>query len=522
MERKKKARPRIRFYLVLLMFTLETLFLIGLLSCFILIPFVNYIWVPIVFIFVLNCFASIFIINTNVNSGYKISWLIALICLPLGGFILYLMYADKMTTSKMRKLKINPITEELEKGKMDNSLVLNEIKNQNSDAYLVANNIYKNSKSCIYKNTSLDYYSLGDYAFQPILEALNKATKFIFIEYFIIDPGIFFDSVYEILKRKAKEGVDVRLLYDDFGSVFKVKAYFYKDAIKDGIKCFAFNRCRPTVDIRQNNRDHRKIIVIDGIVGFTGGINIADEYINKEQRFGLWKDNCLKITGEAVNGLTNLFIANWNLVDKKTSLDHVSYSFETNKYLLTQKIKSDGYIQPFGDIPFDNEETARNAHLQLILKAKKSIYLSTPYLIPDEELLQALCVASESGIDVNIITPGIPDKKMIYAATRSFYNKLCFYGVKIYEYTPGFNHLKMMVVDDDFCLTGTVNFDYRSFYLHFENDLFIFNNSKIKIMKEDLIEMISKSKLIDKDKYLKAPWYRKLLRSILRVFAPLL
>ncbi len=521
MERKRKARPRIRFYLVLLMFCLETLFFIGFLACIILIPFIKLLWIPVILITLINIILSIFIANTNVNSGYKVSWLVTLLCFPLGGAILYLLYADKITTKKMKQLRFSPINKSLNEGKDDSTQVLNEIKNKDEDAYFIANGLYKNAISSIYNNTNITYYKIGDDAFKPILEELKKAKSYIFMEYFIIDPGIFFDSVYEILKEKAKEGVDVRLLYDDFGSVFKVKAFFYKRAIADGIKCYAFNRCRPFMDIRQNNRDHRKILVIDGKVGFTGGINIADEYINKEERFGVWKDNCLRLKGEAVNGLTNLFISNWNLVDKKNKLDPKAYKYkkEAGSEDFSKEI---GYIQPFGDVPFDNEESARNAHLQLIFKAKKYIYLCTPYLIPDEELLQALCIASRSGVDVKIITPGIPDKKMVYVATRSFYSKLAFYGVKIYEYTPGFNHEKMMVVDDKYVLTGTVNFDYRSFYLHFENDLFIYDSPKIIEMRDDLIEMLSVSKRIDDKKYLNLKWYKKIVYGLIRVISPLL
>lgn len=519
MKREKKAKPHIRFYLVLLMFCLETLAFIGLIIGIIVLPLYKYLWIVVFITILLNIICSIFIANTNVESGFKISWLVVINFVPIGGIILYILYADKITTKRMVKLRFNKINSELDKGLVECSNTLNEIKNIDENAYRVFNYVYLNGHSSAYKNSSMEYYTLGDYAFEPILEALKKAKRFIFMEYFIIDHGIFFDSIYEILKQKAKEGVDVRLIYDDFGSVFKVKAFFYKQAINDGIKCIAFNRCRPFMDIRQNNRDHRKILVIDGITSFSGGINIADEYINKVTRFGLWKDNCFKIDGEATNGLTNLFISNWNIAHKD-KLEHKKYMFDANKDLVDYEIKSDGFMQPFGDVPFDNEETCHNATLQLINKAKKYIYISTPYLIPDEELLDALAIASKSGVNVKIITPGIPDKKLIYSATRSYYARLILNGIEIYEYTPGFNHLKCMVVDDEYCLTGTVNFDYRSFYLHFENDVLFYKNSKIPLIRDDLLEMISQSECINKSNR-KDGFFKKIYRAFIKIFSPL-
>ena len=519
MKRKKKAKPHIRFYLVLLMFCLETLAFISLIVGIIVIPLYKYLWIVVFLGILINLFCSIFIANTSVEAGFKISWLVVINLIPIGGVILYLLYADKITTTRMKKLRFNKINTDLQKGLVDCSTTLEEIKNIDHNAYCVANYIYKNSFSSVFKNSEVTYFTLGDYAFKPILDELKKAKKFIFMEYFIIDHGIFFDKIYEILKEKARNGIDVRLIYDDFGSVFKVKAFFYKQAIKDGIKCVAFNRCRPFMDIRQNNRDHRKILIIDGVCSFSGGINIADEYINKTSRFGLWKDNCFKIEGEATNGLTNLFISDWNICHKE-KLEHKKFMFLENKEFLRKDVKSDGYIQPFGDVPFDGKETCRDVHFKLINNAKKYIYISTPYLIPDEELLQSLIIASKSGVDVRIITPGIPDKKLVYSVTRSYYEKLMLANIKIYEYTPGFNHLKCMVVDDEYCLTGTVNFDYRSFYLHFENDVLFYKNSNIPLIKDDLLEMIKESKEIS-IKDLKVNVFKKLYRAFIRIFAPL-
>ncbi len=520
-----KKKPGIRFFIVLLIFLLGSALLISLIALLIILPFRSYLWIAFLVILLIDIITAYFIVNTNVNSGYKIAWLAVCLMIPLGGCIMYFLFADKITNRKLKKLKSKTMKSSLANGREDSTAELNELKEIDLDAHNIANYIYESGLASIYKNTNFEYYKIGDLAFEPILEALKKAKKFIYIEYFIIEPGVFFDSIYEILIQKAKEGVDVRLLYDDFGSVFKVKAFFFKEAQKNGIKCHAFNRIRPSVDIRQNNRDHRKMIIIDGVVGFSGGMNIADEYINKVVRFGLWKDNGFKLTGEAVTGLTNLFVTDWNFatLKKEEKLVIDGHRFKENLEYLDEEIVSDGYFQPFGDIPFDGRETARDAHLSLILKAKKSIYLCTPYFIPDSELLSALVLAAQSGVDVKVITPGIPDKKMVYQATRSYYSRLLMAGVKVYEFTPGFNHEKMMVVDGKYVLTGTVNFDYRSFYLHFENDVFICNCSKISEMENDFLEMVEVSKEVDKDTYLnvKNP-FKRLYWGILRIIAPLL
>lgn len=518
----KTKRPGFRFYIVLLMFCLETILVICILLLASLFPFaVNYFWIPFLVYIIVNSLNALFIINTNVNTAFRLSWITITIIFPFAGLIIYWLYADKITTKKMKKIRFSTINSELGKGLVIKNDVLNNIQIENQDAYAISNYILKNSFSAPYQNSSLEYFSMGDYVVESMLEELKKAKKFIFMEYFIIEYGSFFDSIYEILKEKAKEGLDVRLIYDDFGSIFKINANFYKKAIKDGIKCYSFNRCRPFMDIRQNNRDHRKMIIIDGVCAFTGGMNIADEYINKVERFGLRKDNCLMIKGEAVNGFTNLFLSNRKLLERDKEINHLLYTYESNKCLREENIISDGFIQPFGDVPFDNEETARNVLLQLISRAKKSIYISTPYLVPDDDLISALINASKSGIEVKIITPGIPDKKVCYSLTRSYYGKLAFYGIKIYEYTPGFNHTKLYVIDDKFAVTGTVNFDFRSLYLHFENAVFLYANSKVANMKEDLLNMVEISKKIDDDKYINVGIFKKLYWSILKIFAPL-
>ena len=433
------------------------------------------------------------------------------------------MFAQKITTKGKKKKRFNKITLALIKGMKDDNETLNKLSLINPDAYCIAKNIRDWSFASLYQNSRCEYFKYGELGFPKMIEELKKAKKFIFFEYFIIESGEFFDSIYEILVEKAKQGLDVRMIYDDFGSVNNVHTYFYKEVRKNGIKCFSFNRIRPAVDIRQNSRDHRKILVIDGKVGFTGGCNIADEYINKINRFGVWHDNILMLKGEAVNGLTNTFLSNWCLNNKKNNddevKDYLNSSLDDNDL---QLLNDNGFYQPFGEVPFDGNDGTKNAYLGIISRAKKYIYISTPYLILDSEIITALQNASKGGVDVRIVTPGIPDKKIVYSVTRSYYAELLVAGVKIYEYTPGFNHAKIIVSDDTMAMTGTANLDYRSLYLHFENMVFIANSNVIYDIKADLQGMIIEGQLVKINDYLNKPLWKKMVWAMLKILAPLL
>lgn len=524
--KKKKTFP-IRAIVAAFFFFIEVLCLIALVYFAVTLQVLSsFWWVPVIILFVLDFVLSIFILNTKVQVDFKLSWLVVVIILPFGGALLYLLFANKITTKKKKQLRFNKINKYLMNAKTDDTEFLNEIKEIDSNVYLISNYIDNNAFNSVYKNTEVNYYRYGQLGFPHMLEELKKAKRFIFLEYFIIEDGEMFNSIYKILVEKAKEGLDVRLIYDDFGSVSGVKRFFYKKATKDGIKCFAFNKVRPALDIRQNSRDHRKILIIDGVRGFTGGCNLADEYINKKKRFGDWRDNIVMFKGEAVNGLTALFLSSWSLMYKKEK-DYKrdifkKYSYYQNKELLTEDIKSSGYTQFMGELPFDGEDCAKTIILQMILKAKKSVKISTPYLILDNDIVNALTVAAKSGIDVSIVTPGIPDKKMVYTMSRSYYSILLISGVKIYEYTPGFNHAKIVTVDGEMSFTGTINLDFRSFYLHFENGVFLYKNDCQKDIDDDLNDMISKSKKIRENKYLKINIFRKIWWGILHIIAPLI
>jgi cardiolipin synthase len=528
---KKRHGFQFRFWLIALIFIFEILLVIGFVFLLIYSEFAQrLIWIPIVDIFLLDFALGVFIANSKVEASFKISWLAIVFMLPIAGSILYLLFANKMTTKKKKELRYDIINLYMRYTRPNSSEVIKEIASENPAASRISEYIYRNAFTGVYKNTEVTYYKIGDISKEPMVNELKKAKKFIFIEYFIMQSGEFFDSIFDVLCEKAQEGVEVRMIYDDFGCSSKMSTDFFQQVRKAGIKCYPFNTLRPFIDIRQNNRDHRKIIVIDGVVGFTGGINLADEYINKGSAFGLWKDNCVMIKGEGVNGLTNIFLSNWGLVTrtkediktKKPLPIYKEFDYANNAALDTRTSKVfPGFVVPYGEEPFDGENTARNVFLMMINSATKYITISTPYLILDEELVTALSVAAKSGVEVKIITPGTPDKKMIYQCTRSYYSILGISKVQIYEYTPGFNHEKMIVVDGNMAVTGTVNWDFRSLYLHFENGIFFYGSEAVKEMDADLKEMLEVSKKVNYHAYLDAKWTKKVWWSILRIVSPL-
>lgn len=469
--------------------------------------------------YVLNVFAIIVIVNSKSASAYKIAWATAVATLPLGGgFILWFMFANKRTT-KRQKAKLSVYRGSIEKySKIDNSLL--ELKDIDLAAYNQCRYIYSKGKCSCYDNSEVTYFKLGDYAFPEMVKKLKNAKKFIFVEYFIIEPGIFWNTILEILKEKAKEGVDVRIIYDDFGCMSKVNWNYNLELISYGFKVLIFNRYLPIVNVKMNFRDHRKLLIIDGVVGFTGGINIADEYINKVHRFGLWKDNCIMILGPAVFGMTSLFLSNWSNLEKK-DIDFLPFSYETNKEL-AYKINPSGFVQTYGDLPYDYESIGENVYLNLIYKAKKYVYISTPYLIPDGNIISALTSAARSGIDVRLVIPGIPDKKIVYQATLSYLTPLVRAGVKVFIYSKGFVHGKTFISDDEFSTVGTINLDLRSLYLHMENATFMYKCDCIKDIKNDFDEMFANSKTYTIKDYENTNIFLKIFRAFIRLFSVML
>ena len=310
-----------------------------------------------------------------------------------------------------------------------------------------------------------------------MLEELKKAEKFIFFEYFIVNHGEMWNSILEILEEKAKKGVDVRVMYDDLGCLSTLKSSYPKELDKKGIKCVAFNKLKPFAGVIMNNRDHRKILVIDGKVAFSGGINIADEYINKITKYGHWKDNAIRVKGDAVWNYTVMFLSIWN------SFRHEDGDYTKFKYKFDNNINN-GFVIPYGETPLDEEVTGEDIYLNIINQANKYVYIFTPYLIIDTDVINALNLAAKRGVDVRVVIPGIPDKKVVYTLSESYVEPLIKGGVKVYKYTPGFVHSKVFVADDNIATVGTINMDYRSLYLHFECGCYFENVDVIKDIKK--------------------------------------
>jgi len=375
--------------------------------------------------------------------------------------------------------------------------------------------LYRIAEMPAWKNTATEYFPLGEYVYDSMLMDLKKAKRFIFIEFFIIERGVMWDSILEVLQQKAAEGVEIRLMYDDVGCISTLPHHYDKKLRAMGIQVVRFNRLYPLISTYLNYRDHRKICVIDGNIGYTGGINLADEYINEVDRFGHWKDTGVKLSGSGVANLTAMFLQLWDFSVKQDTKN-------LEDYQPTKLYPSDGFVQPFADSPLDNENVSRDLFLDIINSATRSVFITTPYLSLDNEMTTALCYAAKSGIDVRILTPGIPDKKLVYSVTRSFYRELVESGVKIYEYTPGFLHEKMIVADHDIAVVGTINMDFRSFYLQFECGCLFYKSSVVDKIRDDILDTIQKSREIDKQWIKSYPWIKSIWGSLVSLFAPLL
>ena len=465
----------------------------------------------------LSAFVVLYINNKPENPAYKLAWITLVLSVPLIGGALYVISSGNRT-------RVQFIEEALEnhldtfKYVPDDTEVQKEIKQLSKSASVQSRYISKSAGYPVYRNTSVKYFPQGEDNFATLIEELEKAKHYIFMEYFIIKQGEMWSKVLSVLSKKAKEGVDVRLIYDDFGCAMWMPSRFIQEMAELGIKAVPFNPISPVLSLRQNNRDHRKITVIDGYTGFTGGINIADEYINKASRFGHWKDTGIMLKGDAVWNLTLMFLQTWRMVTKKEE-DYTKFTPMTYK---KTPIYSDGYVQPYGDTPVDSEIVGENIYLNMINKAKYYVYIMTPYLIIDNEMMTALTLAAKSGIDVRIITPGIPDKKLVYMVTQSYYGELVKAGVKIYQYTPGFIHAKTVVVDDSVATVGTINFDYRSLYLHFECGVWMFNAGTIYEIKEDYKKTLEVCDQITMEEISNTSSVKKFGQSVLRLVAPLL
>ncbi len=456
------------------------------------------------------------IIANRTKGAYKLTWVFQILLFPIFGGLFYVLFKFQMSRMKYNK-RINHykyITEPLYL--LTGNLY--KAKDVIQKKYLPQVNYLQNFAGFpIYNHTKTQYLPSGEAKFKAMLVELKKAEKYIFLEYFIIESGLMWDSILEILKEKAAQGIDVRLIYDDVGCLFLLPKDYPEQLEAFGIKCIAFNRFNPILSATQNNRDHRKILVIDGKVAFTGGVNLADEYINHIEKYGHWKDAAIQLDGHGAWSFTLIFLEMWYLASNVEEDYEAYYPWKDHPC----NIETDGLVQPYSDSPLDDENVGEHVYLQIINNAKEYVYINTPYLVIDDSMVSALCLAAKSGIDVRIITPDKYDKWIVHVTTRSYYRELIKAGVKIYEYTNGFNHGKTFVSDNSIATVGTTNLDFRSLYLHFECGVVLFDNSAIHDIYNDFMKTLDKSRLIKEDDY-KGNVLSRLAQDFLRVFAPLM
>lgn len=455
------------------------------------------------------------IYGKHTNAAFKMPWIIFILAFPVLGLCLYFLLGRSGATRKIRKRFAEIDGEMMELLPQDE----NVIKHLEDTDYAVANQaryLLNYGKYPVYQNTDVSFYPDASDGLEAQLEALKKAEKFIFMEYHAIEDTMAFSRIKELLVKKSKEGVEVRIIYDDVGSVGFISPEFVKRMEAEGIQCRVFNPMLPIINVFMNNRDHRKITVVDGSVGFTGGYNLADEYFNITHPYGHWKDTGIRLEGEAVRSLTVIFLEMWNSI-KKTDVTMENYLPKISYQALEK-----GFVQPYADSPLDQEYVGENVYMNLIKNAKHEIYFSTPYLIISDEMSRELGMAAQRGVDVRVITPGIPDKKMVYKVTRSYYAGLAAKGVRIYEYTPGFIHAKQCVCDGEAAVVGTINLDYRSLYLHFENAVFLYGCNAVTQVRKDFDEIFPKCEEVTEKYRDDRSRVLRVGQCILRLISPLL
>jgi len=473
-------------------------------------PFIAYIGIAV------SVLAFSFIIKSNEESAYKMSWVIVVLLFPVFGGALYLLFGNKHSTGKVAKHAKEHalIAKHLDDdGKLS---FINKI--ACGRMYSLFEYVRNASSYHAYKNTQAKYFYRGELMFHDMLAALENAEKFIFVEYFIIKESEMWNKLLEVMERKANEGVDVRLIVDDVGSYRLFSRSYVTKLRSKGIKVLIFNPMIPLFLIFMNNRDHRKITVVDGHTAFTGGINIADEYINKKNRYGTWKDTGVKLQGDAVWSFTLMFIEMWDTFCKKHERinDYLAY-----KHASSEITPTDGFVLPYGDTPLGNDRLGENVYLDMLNQADRYVYIFTPYLIITDKMIHTLQLAAKRGVDVRIITPSISDIGFVHRLARSYYRCLIEAGVKIYEYTPGFLHAKSFISDDKVAIVGTINLDYRSLYLHFECATLLYQSSVIHEIKNDFLHTIGESEEIKLDNRKRRIWH-ELIDAVLHLFAPLM
>ncbi|MDL2295338.1 cardiolipin synthase [Lachnospiraceae bacterium OttesenSCG-928-E19] len=465
---------------------------------------------------VISVIVVVWVISDGGTPEYRMTWMLCIFMFPIVGAAFFMYGRAEVGVRHIGK-RLSALRDETSKYMEQDMDIISQMKTSRVSNTKLSYYLSKQLGFPTYSNTKVAYFPLGEDKFDSLLRELKQAKRFIFMEYFIVKEGRMWDTILEVLAQKAEEGVEVRFMYDGMCSV-SMLPYDYPSKLKRmGIKCKMFNPIRPVLSTVQNNRDHRKICVVDGRVGYTGGINLADEYINEEDRFGHWKDTAVKLKGDAVQSLTVMFLQMWN-VDEKHPESYQQYMTpQTGGFDLQT-----GYVLPYADSPFDNEDVGAEVYLHILNHAREYVHIMTPYLILDYDMMSTLTRVAKSGVEVIIIMPGIPDKQYAFDLAKTYYRELLEAGVQIYEYRPGFVHAKVFVSDDDTATVGTVNLDYRSLYLHFECGVFIYQNQVVQKIEKDFQDTLAQCHKVTLVEVKSRSLYTKIKGHLLRLIAPLM
>jgi cardiolipin synthase len=479
-------------------------------------PWVSVLYTYIPFLIIL------YIYGRETNSAFKMPWMILIAAVPLFGVVMYLILGHHNGTPGMRR-KFLAVEEQYNGYLRQDQTVMRALEKRHMKLYRQAYYLLYRSGYPVYKDTAIRFYDDAARAYEAQLEAVRNAKRFIFIEYYAIEERGSFERLERLLKEKTREGVEIRMIYDDLGSNFSLyPRHFDREMKAMGVQCRRFNPMMPVLDVFMGNRDHRKIMVVDGRIGFTGGYNLANEYFHRTSPYGWWKDSGVRLTGSAVRTLTVLFLEMWN------SISETDHDIDRYVDLDPQETPEDGtlrteaLVQPYADTPLDTKRTGEEVYMNLIRAAERYIYISTPYLILTDEMTRELTSAAERGVDVRIAIPGTPDKRIVYAVTRAYCDDLVMKGVRVYEYLPGFNHAKQFACDDEMCTVGTVNMDFRSFYHHFEDGVLIFDRETTVRVRDDLAGMFAAGRMIDRESVERYRRITQIGHTLLRLGAPMM
>lgn len=468
---------------------------------------------------ILGALVVLYIINKREDSSFKLAWIVPVLVIPVFGMLFYL-YVELDISSKLIAKRAGVLARETKPYLEQDEGVSRKLGKESLRVSNLAAYMEEYAGFPIYDNTNVQYFASGEEKFEQLKKELLQATRFIFMEYFIVERGIMWNAILEILEQKVKEGVEVRFMYDGMCCLALLPYHYPQELEQKGIKAKMFAPIRPALSTYQNNRDHRKIVVIDGHTAFTGGINLADEYINRRERFGYWKDTAIMLKGDAVKSFTIMFLQMWNITEKQP--EQYGNYFRDPEYFYPLQLDMSGFVMPYGDSPLDHETVGENVYIDILYQARRYVHIMTPYLILDDDMVRALTYAAKRGVETVIIMPHIPDKKYAYLLARTYYGELIDAGVQIYEFTPGFVHAKMFISDDEKAVVGTINLDYRSLYLHFECGAFMYKNAVVKDVERDYQKTLERCQQITREDCRRYPLIYKFAGKALRLMAPLM